>query len=91
MFLINKKNIVAFIIALIITVGFLWAVFTPPSIFNMLPFEIHQAITDNWKSEKSFIQIFDICSAIILFILSYRIIRSGLSTWGLSSEKKNEL
>jgi hypothetical protein len=88
MFLASKKNLIALIIALLISIGFLWLVFTPPSIFNMLPFEIHQALTDDWKSEKVFIQIFDVCSAVIVLILSYVIIRNGFTTWGLFSDKK---
>lgn len=72
MLLIKKKNIIAFILALIITVGYLWSVvLTPPSAFNLLPYQIHESLKLSNSSESSFIRVFDICFTFVLFILSY--------------------
>jgi hypothetical protein len=47
---------------------FLWAVLTPPSVFNMLPFAIHEAISPAGNSEQAFIIAFDLLFALLLFI-----------------------
>ena len=65
------RNIISLLLALLITIGFLWAVFTPPSIFNILPFEIHEAFDPGGSSESTFIKVFDICFAIVLFVIVY--------------------
>jgi hypothetical protein len=92
MFKTNKKNIAAFTIALVITIGFLWAVLTPPSVFNFLPSEIHnKSMRSSGISENQFIKIFDICSAIIVLILSYIIARNGLTAYRIFELKKPRL
>jgi hypothetical protein len=101
MFKINKKNVVALIVALGLTTGFLWAVLTPPSIFNFLPYEIHESIRSTNMSEIDFIKIFDIGSAMVLFIkifdigsamvlliLSYFLARNCFTAYGIFSNKK---
>lgn len=70
-----RNKIIAFIIAALISTSFLWiTIFSGPSAFNIIPFEIHEAISPGGSSESFFIRVFDIAIAILLFILSYRII-----------------
>lgn len=88
MFSLNKKNIISLIIAIIISGVFLWAVLTPPSLFNFLPYQIHEGMKSDKISENLFIKIFDICSAIIVLILSYILTRNFLTTFGYFSEKE---
>jgi len=83
MFTLNKRNIIALLLASLITIGFLWCVFTPPSLFNALPFEIHESMHSNLSSENIFIRQFDVFSAIILFVLSYIILRNCFKTFDL--------
>ena len=71
MFKLNRRNIIALLLALIITAAFTWCVFTTPSLFNALPIEIHDSMGLKPHSESVFVRLFDVCSAIILFILSY--------------------
>ena len=87
MIALNKRNTASLILALILAGGFLWAVLTPPSLFNFLPFQIHESMRPTSISENLFIKIFDICSAVILLILSYILARSGFATYGIFSEK----
>jgi len=86
----KKRNTASLILALIIAGGFLWAVLTPPSLFNFLPFQIHESMRPTSISEDLFIKIFDICSAAIILILSYILALSGFATYGLFSEKPNK-
>ncbi len=63
----------AFIVSLIVVGLFLFLVLIKPSIFNMLPFAIHEAINPGGTSEALFIVIFDIAAALLLFVFSYRL------------------
>lgn len=64
-----KSKVWASIIAIFISGLFLWFVLNPPSVFNMLPFAIHPG----GASESTFIIVFDVIIALLLFVLSYRI------------------
>lgn len=68
-----KTKVWASIIAIFISGLFLWFVLNPPSVFNMLPFAIHEAINPGGASESTFIIVFDVIIALLLFVLSYRI------------------
>ena len=83
MFKLNKRNIIAFVIALLIAVGFLWSVLTPPSFYNILPYQIYESIHPGGNSEAEFIRIFDICSVLIAFIITYILARNALKIYGL--------
>ena len=61
------------IIAILISGLFLWLVLSPPSVFNMLPFAIYEAINPGGPSESTFIIVFDVTIALLLLIFSYRI------------------
>lgn len=60
-------------IAVLISGFFLWWVLTPPSVFNMLPFAIHQAINPEGVSENIFIAVFNMVIALLLLVFSYRL------------------
>ncbi|RZK39760.1 MAG: hypothetical protein EOO90_17440 [Pedobacter sp.] len=75
----ERTKILAFIIALILPTLFLWiTVFSGASAFNLLPFEIHEAINPGGASENTFIIVFDVIVAILLIIPSYLIVRNIL-------------
>jgi hypothetical protein len=82
MFLFNKRNIAALIAALLISAGFLYAVLTPPSVFNFLPYEIHESIPMK-VSESTFIIDFDICFSVALLFPIYILVRNGFKNFGL--------
>ncbi len=88
MFSLNKKNIVSLIIAIIIAGGFLWAVLTPPSLFNALPLSIYDSRHSDVSSESDFIRKFDVCFAIGLLVLSYILSRNFFTTFGYFPEKE---
>lgn len=68
--MITKKNAVSNLIGLIIAAIFLYLALTPPSLFNLIPFAIHQAlISDGFIKESTFIIIFDIAFAFLIFYL----------------------
>lgn len=71
MFSISKKSVIAAVLALLISLSFLWSVLTPGSIYNFWPLSIHESGDSNKISEKSFIRTFDILSAFIILILAY--------------------
>ncbi len=90
MLLLNKKNISSLITATILSGIFLWTVLTPPSLFNFLPYQIHQAMKSDAISEQLFIELFDIFSAIIIFTLSYILARNYFTTFGYFSVKTQD-
>ena len=69
----SMPKIGAFIVSVIVAGLFLSFVLKKPSIFNMLPFAIHEAINPGGTSEALFIIIFDIAIALLLFVFSYRV------------------
>lgn len=73
---IVKSKIWAAIIALLIAGIFLGLVLTPPSVFNMLPSAIHEAVNPEGEgnSEQVFIITFDVIVALLLLLLSYRMV-----------------
>lgn len=83
MFTPNKRNVVSLILAMFLAGLFLWAVLNPPSIFNSLPYEIHEAIDPGGVSETVFIKRFDICSAVLVFIICYLMVRNCFKTYKL--------
>lgn len=80
-------NPVAILVALVISGVFLYSVLTPPSMFNFLPFAIHEAlflkVTENGVSssieESTFILVFDTIAALLLFWLVYVVTKRILS------------
>lgn len=79
----NKINIIAVLVALVVAGFFLYSVLTPPSMFNFLPFAIHEAlflkVTENGVSssieEGTFIKIFDTVVAALIFWLVYAVMK----------------
>ena len=69
-----KINILALIIAFVLSGGFLAFVLTPPSFFNFLPLAIHQAMFRDVFAEKTFIVVFDIMVAVFFVWLFYKIL-----------------
>ncbi len=64
----------AIIIALMLSSLFLWiTIYSNDSVFNFLPFAIHETINPGGSSESAFIMWFDIMVAIILIIPSYKL------------------
>lgn len=88
----KKINLIAALIALAVASVFLYSVLTPPSMFNFLPFAIHEAlflkVTENGVTstieEGKFIKIFDTVFAVLIFWGVYRITK-GL----MNLRKKN--
>ncbi len=84
----KKINIISALIALAVAMVFLYSVLTPPSMFNLLPFAIHEAffmkITERGEvsssiEEGTFIKIFDTVAAVALFWLIYKVSKSLMS------------
>jgi hypothetical protein len=73
-----KSKAWASIIAILISGLFLWLVLNPPSVFNLLPFAIHEAINPGGSSEQTFIIVFDLAVALLLFIFLYQIMHKQL-------------
>ena len=72
----KRTKILAVIIALLLPTLFLWfTVFSGASAFNLLPFEIHEAINPGGSSESTFIILFDVIVAVLLFIPIYKIVK----------------
>jgi hypothetical protein len=69
-----RPKVLVFLVPTLISGLFLWLVLNPPSVFNMLPFAIHEAINPGGSSEKIFIIVFDILIALLLFVLSYKLV-----------------
>ena len=67
-----KNKTIALIIALIITVIFLFFVLRPGA-FNMIPYFIHESIWPGGSGESIFIRIFDILFGLLLFGGVYKI------------------
>jgi len=88
----KKINLIAALIALAVASVFLYSVLTPPSMFNFLPFAIHEAlflkVTENGVTstieEGTFIKIFDTVFTVLIFWGVYRITK-GL----MNLRKKN--
>lgn len=75
---LNKRNIIALILAVLIAAVFLNFVLMPPSAFNFLPFEIHERLKPTRISEGTFIKMFDVFSSFVVLIVSYLILRRRL-------------
>lgn len=77
--MMKSINPIAALVAVLIAGTFLYSVLTPPSMFNFLPFAIHEAfflkVTENGVSssieEGTFIKIFDTAVAVLIFWLAY--------------------
>lgn len=71
-----KINFIAALISVIIAGFFLYSVLTPPSMFNFLPFAIHEAFFLNSSIEEgTFIKIFDIIMSVLIFWIVYLAVR----------------
>ena len=77
--------IVALIIAILITCGYLLAILNPPSFFNIIPYTIHESINKGGGGEATFIEVFDYCFAVILLMLSYILARDVLKAYRVFS------
>lgn len=63
---------ISFAIAFIVALGFLWlTVFNGDSIFNLLPFQIHESFNPGGQTEGTFIVFFDCFVALGIMILGY--------------------
>jgi hypothetical protein len=77
-----KNKIITILVAVVITAGFLYWTLIPPSIFNFIPFSIHQAffkqVTENGEvinivSESIFVKLFDVFVSLIVFWITYKL------------------
>ena len=71
---LTKYRVLLFIVALLLSSLFLLYVLTTPNIFNMLPFAIHEFINPNGDFESIFIVMFDIVVAILILLVTYRVL-----------------
>lgn len=81
-----KINLLALLLAVLISIGLLVFALTTPSAFNFLPFAIHQAIFRDVIMEKSFIVIFDILTALFLVWFFYKILTRFVLLFSVKSE-----
>ena len=70
-----KEKLIAILLSLLATLSFWIIVFSKQSAFNFLPYSLYHYIDSNGNNESGFILIFDIVFGIILFFVSYKIIR----------------
>ncbi len=70
----NKRFIVIGI-ALLISVLFLFYVIKPNNGFNLIFYSIHELISPGGKGEFAFIRTCDILFSILIFFLSYKLIK----------------
>jgi hypothetical protein len=88
MFKVTAKNIVSLIIAVLITFGFLWAaLLSPPSILNILPYQIHESIDPGGSNEGTFIKVFDFVLIPVILLTSYILARKAFTVYNLFVEK----
>lgn len=76
---IPMSKISAFFLSVIIAGLFLYFTVGKPSVFNMIPFAIYEAINPGGNSETLFIIIFDAIMALLLSLISYKIINKVLN------------
>lgn len=76
----KRVNIWALMIALVLAGVFLWLVLNPPSVFNMLPFAIHETVNPGGASEKTFIIVFDVIASLLILMVGYRIVSKMFKT-----------
>jgi len=88
MFKLNKRNIASLVVGILLTIGFLLCVFNPPSSFNFIPYALHQMMRPTSVSENSFIKVFDICFAVVVFIVTYILTRNAFAAYNVFSDKK---
>jgi hypothetical protein len=67
------KKTISIIIATGLTTVFLFNVLIPPSIFNLIPYSIHESFWKGGSGESNFIISFDILCGLLLFWIVYRI------------------
>ena len=68
-----NKKLVSFILAGICIAIFLYFVLTPGATFNFIPYAIHENFSSDPQGETTFIKVFDIFVAVILFIILYKL------------------
>jgi hypothetical protein len=90
MFKLNRRNVVSLIMGLVLSIGFLWGVLTPPSSFNFIPYAIHQMMRSSSVSENSFITVFDYCFAVVVLILGYILARNAFAAYNVFSDKRKK-
>lgn len=71
---IPQSKVLAFLAAITIATLFLYFTVKEHSIFNIIPFAIHEAIDPGGNSETTFITIFDVIIALLLSLISYKIV-----------------
>lgn len=70
----SQSKVLAFSTAIAIATLFLYFTLKENSIFNIIPFAIHEAISPGGKFETAFITIFDVIIALLLLLISYKIV-----------------
>ena len=73
-----RIKIISIIIATALTTIFLYNVLTPPSLFNLISYSIHETFWKGNSGESTFIISFDIFFGLLIFILVYRLARKLL-------------
>ena len=66
-----KRNINAVLVGIVVAGVFLYLIF-PPSPFNFIPFAIHQSVFHGVIKESTFIKLFDIGLALLVFYICFR-------------------
>jgi hypothetical protein len=68
-----KPKTTSLLIALGLAILFLIRVLGRASVFNLIPYSIHEAIWPGGSNESIFIKVFDIICAFIIFFIGYKI------------------
>ena len=73
-----KIKLISIMIAIVLTTIFLYNVLTPPSLFNLIPYSIHETFWKGHSGESTFIISFDILFGLLIFLLVYKLARKLL-------------
>lgn len=71
-----KIKIFTFLLSLVIVIIIWWLLFSPPSIFNYLPYSIYHELGIEMVKEYQFIIIFDLMVSFLLLTLIFKFFNS---------------
>ena len=65
-----RKKVVSIVVASVVTILFLLDVFSSGShVFNLIPYLIHESLSRGGGGENTFVTVFDLISAVLLFFI----------------------
>ena len=75
----RKNNLKVAFVASLIAGLFLILVYGTPNAFHILSYQIHESFFDDLMKEYVFINLFDVLISVLIFVVSFNILRNKLS------------